>query len=303
MAVVAEHGTRFRVTVAAAGHTEILVEQGTVTARLWKGASPLSPAHSLVLRGGSGPGDAVYGSLVSGNLFDVVGVRPLLGRFFLPEEDRTELTHPVLLVFPGELAVALGAVAILHRPAGDRTGRPFALLSVGTLAAMVADLIYEYDYLIWSAWSGPTGDLLLAFGATLVVSAAWRARTAADGRPLPAYAVGPAIVPHLAIGVVGALALIQWSRPDLEHPALQGLVLGLVLGEGMRLTAVGLLVGLPLAAAAAPLVRSLLFGMPAHDAVTFVAMPLLLAAVALLASYLPARRAAAMEPWKVLREE
>ncbi|MBK6781224.1 MAG: ABC transporter permease [Gemmatimonadetes bacterium] len=80
-------------------------------------------------------------------------------------------------------------------------------------------------------------------------------------------------------------------------------VLGLVLGEGMRLTAVGLLVGLPLAAAAAPLVRSLLFGMPAHDAVTFVAMPLLLAAVALLASYLPARRAAAMEPWKVLREE
>lgn len=80
-------------------------------------------------------------------------------------------------------------------------------------------------------------------------------------------------------------------------------VLGLVLGEGMRLTAVGLLVGLPLAAAAAPLVRSLLFGMPAHDAVTFVAMPLLLAAVALLASYLPARRAAALEPWKVLREE
>ncbi|MBK7536461.1 MAG: hypothetical protein IPI49_14045 [Myxococcales bacterium] len=52
VAVVAEHGTRFRVTVAAAGHTEILVEQGTVTARLWKGASPLSPAHSLVLRGG-----------------------------------------------------------------------------------------------------------------------------------------------------------------------------------------------------------------------------------------------------------
>ncbi|MBK6423902.1 MAG: response regulator [Gemmatimonadetes bacterium] len=139
----------------------------------------------------------------------------------------------VLLVFPGELAVALGAVAILHRPAGDRTGRPFALLSVGTLAAMVADLIYEYDYLIWSAWSGPTGDLLLAFGATLVVSAAWRARTAADGRPLPAYAVGPAIVPHLAIGVVGALALIQWSRPDLEHPALQGLVLGLVALMGL----------------------------------------------------------------------
>ncbi|MEP6574586.1 MAG: ADOP family duplicated permease, partial [Gemmatimonadota bacterium] len=53
---------------------------------------------SLTVRGGSGSGEAVYGNLVSGNLFAALGVRPALGRFFLPEEDQTELTHPVIVV-------------------------------------------------------------------------------------------------------------------------------------------------------------------------------------------------------------
>lgn len=139
----------------------------------------------------------------------------------------------LLVMFPGELAVALGAVAILHRPTGDPAGRPLALLSVGTLAAMVADLIYEYDYLIGSTWSGATGDLLLAFASLLVFTAAARARAAGPATRSPAYAVGPAIVPHLAIGLVGALAVLQWWRPDVEHPALQGLVLGLVALMGL----------------------------------------------------------------------
>ena len=39
-------------------------------------------------------------------------------------------------------------------------------------------------------------------------------------------AIGPALVPYLAIGVIGTLAILQWWRPDLAHPALPGLVLG-----------------------------------------------------------------------------
>jgi len=48
---------------------------------------------------------------------------------------------------------------------------------------------------------------------------------------------------------------------------------------------------------------SLLFGVDAHDAATFAAVPLLLIAVALLAAWLPARRAARMDPVEALRAE
>jgi predicted permease len=80
-------------------------------------------------------------------------------------------------------------------------------------------------------------------------------------------------------------------------------VLRLIVREGMRLTLFGMVIGLGLAALAAPLLRSLLFGMSPLDPGTFLLMPAALASVALLASYLPARRAAATEPMVVLRGE
>ena len=48
------------------------------------------------LRTGGDP-QRVFGQLVSGNFFDALGVRPVLGRGFLPEEDRTPNTHPVVV--------------------------------------------------------------------------------------------------------------------------------------------------------------------------------------------------------------
>ena len=69
------------------------------------------------------------------------------------------------------------------------------------------------------------------------------------------------------------------------------------------LTVFGVVIGLGLAALATPLLRSLLFGMSPLDPGTYLLMPAILAAVALLASYLPARRAAATEPMVVLRGE
>lgn len=63
---------------------------------------------SLVIRSGDEAGTEVYGNLVSGNLFTVFGVKPLLGRFFTLEEDATELTHPVIVVSEGFWRTQLG---------------------------------------------------------------------------------------------------------------------------------------------------------------------------------------------------
>lgn len=77
----------------------------------------------------------------------------------------------------------------------------------------------------------------------------------------------------------------------------------LVLGNALRLTAVGIAVGLALAAGATRLFASLLFGVKATDPAIFGGVVLLLAAIALLASYMPARRAAQLDPLEALRCE
>ena len=80
-------------------------------------------------------------------------------------------------------------------------------------------------------------------------------------------------------------------------------VLALVVGKAMRLTAVGLGVGIVLAAGAGQLLRGQIFGVSPLDPVTFVAVVALLAAVAFLAAWLPARRAARVDPIVALRSE
>ena len=85
--------------------------------------------------------------------------------------------------------------------------------------------------------------------------------------------------------------------------AAPGTVVAQMVREGMILVGVGTGVGLVLALAGAQLLRSLLFGVNAFDPVTFGAVPVVLLAIALLASYLPARRASRVDPVRALKAE
>ena len=77
----------------------------------------------------------------------------------------------------------------------------------------------------------------------------------------------------------------------------------MVLREGMAVALTGVLAGLMVAAGATGLVRHLLFGAASADSLFFVAGGLAVAGVSLLAAWVPARRAARVEPLLALREE
>ena len=85
--------------------------------------------------------------------------------------------------------------------------------------------------------------------------------------------------------------------------ARAGDVLRLVLGSGARLLAIGVALGLAGAFGLTRLIASQLFGVSATDGPTFGVMTLVLAAVALVACYLPARRASRVDPVTALRSE
>jgi predicted permease len=110
-----------------------------------------------------------------------------------------------------------------------------------------------------------------------------------------------------SIGIYGLLAYMvgQRSREIGLRMALGARrwdVLKLILGKGVVLAGVGIVLGVIFSAATASMMASLLYGVHPHDPVVFLAVPLLLFLVAVLASYLPARRATKVDPMLALRE-
>jgi putative ABC transport system permease protein len=109
-----------------------------------------------------------------------------------------------------------------------------------------------------------------------------------------------------AVGIYGMMSYLVTQRAHelgvrMALGAQRGDILKLVAGGGAKLTAAGIAAGVTMALAMTRLMSSLLFGVSATDPWTFVLVALLFAAVALLGSYLPARRAAGTDPLVALR--
>jgi macrolide transport system ATP-binding/permease protein len=126
-----------------------------------------------------------------------------------------------------------------------------------------------------------------------------------------AWLVGGFAALALLLGAIGLYGVVAYSVSQRTREigvrmalgAESGSVYRLILGEAGRLTAVGIVIGLACSVFAATLMRGLLFGVRSWDVPTLAAVGVVLGIAALLASYIPARRAASVNPVEALRAE
>jgi len=277
-------------------------------------------------------------TMVSSGYFTAVGTPVLRGRGFL--ETDTLDSMPVTVInaamarkyWPGQdalgkqvapgstrypLATVVGIVAdikhlSLREDPGPEMYVPFNQKVWPTLAVMQVAIRTKADPssmtgLIREAIHSVDPDLPLGKLATLTTLVD-EAMTQPRFSMLLMAAFGALAVALAAIGMYGVIAysVAQRTREIGIRMALgaqQGTVFGMVLSQGARLAGLGIGIGILTALGVTRLMASFLYGVQPADPLTFAVVALLLAGIALLACYLPARRATRVDPILALRDE
>jgi putative ABC transport system permease protein len=273
--------------------------------------------------------------VAGGNFFAAAGIPIRSGRLFA-SEDRSGAPHVTLVnealarrFFPGENPIGRQIVI------GDRVKEPRAI--VGVVGNVLEDGLADppRPELYVPAEQMPWGDMAILVrtsGDPKLLASAVRARIRALDPQLPvegletlSAVVARSLVQRrfsmlllgafaglalllAAVGIYGVVAFLAGQRTRevgirMALGARRGDVLALFLGESARFAAAGLLTGFALAIAATRLLKTMLFGVAATDPLSFGTVAFVLTAVALAASWIPARRAARISPMEALRNE
>jgi putative ABC transport system permease protein len=237
----------------------------TFARRFWPGQSALGKRFSL--QGVTGPWTEVIGVMRDGKYFSL-GEDP--SPFIYVNLRPTDGSYLTLMVrTSGEPQAVIGALRNEFRQLDSN----LSVYSVRTMSEHMALPLFP---------ARGAATLLGSFGVLALILA--------------------------AIGIFGVMsyAVSQRTREIGIRMALgadAGRILSLVIGQGLKLILFGLGIGLVAAFAGTRLMSSLLYGVSATDSITFALIALLLTGVALLACYLPARRATRVDPVIALRCE
>jgi hypothetical protein len=259
---------------SAEASRSVLVDE-PLARQLWPGGEPVGQQIQLVGQ----PGEAAPPPM------DVVGVVPGLRHDLF---DRSPVPH-VYVPFGSHYQSGMN---IHVRMAGNGVGAEAALLA--TVREQLRAVDARLPILAATTLRGHRDDSLPL----------WLVRTGAR-----LFSLFGVVALFLAVvGVYGLKAYVVARRTReigirMALGATGGNVLRLILREGLALTGVGLVLGSVLALLSGKVVSSMLYQVSATDPVVFVAAPVLLLAAALLAAYVPARKATQVAPVTALRYE
>jgi putative ABC transport system permease protein len=223
--------------------------------------------------------------LLGPNPKTVVGVASDTRHFGLEQEVQPE-------IYTSYLQGGSNAMRLVVRAASNHTGQA----EVASLAAAIRDQVRAVDP------NEPVNQ---------VVTMDQRLSDSVAQRRYRTLLFGVFAAVALVIATVGIYGVISYTVSQRTHEIGIRMALGaqasdilrMLLGQGMRLTLIGVALGVAAALGLTRAIESLLFNVSATDPVTFVSVTLLLAIVALIACYIPARRATRVDPLMAIRRE